>query len=216
MRIFLVWASGFCLALGMISCKKEPPVQYRLSPEQLAWQPYRAGEVLRFGHGKDARVRTYRISEVRDQMDSQYIGINFTPFPSKEPPLYQQIMVLAQRTDSVFSARPILELSLNFDPVNRARPALRAEAEWETFYYARLPVEEVNAGAPFDTLQYAARLLPSATFGPATYAQVIRVDNRPAPGTAPLGSRTRRLYYARGQGVVAFEEAGNDLWYRLP
>ena len=59
-------------------------------------------------------------------------------------------------------------------------------------------------------------VLASATLGPATYSQVIRVDNRPAPGTAPLGRSTRRLYYARGKGVVAFEEAGNDLWYRLP
>lgn len=215
MRNSLVWASVLGLMLGLTSCKKEP-VQYRLSAEQLAWQGYRTGEELRFGHQKDARVRTYRITEVRDQMDSQYMGINFTPFPTKEPPLYQQVVVWAQRTDSVFSAHPILELSLNFDPISESQPVLRAQAEWETFYYARLPINEVNAGAPIDTLQYAARLLPRATFGPVTYAQVIRVDNRRSSGAGLASRTTRRLYFVRGKGVVAFEEPGNDLWYRLP
>ena len=65
-------------------------------------------------------------------------------------------------------------------------------------------------------MRYAARLLPSATFGSTTYASVIRADNRRYPGITPLNRETRRLYYALGKGVVAFEEVGNDLWYRLP
>ena len=125
--------------------------------------------------------------------------------------------VMAQRTDSLFQPRPVLDLELYAEV--GAPVQLRAEAEWETFYYAGLPLNNIIDGTAIDTVygyQPGTRLLASATFGPATYAQVIRVDNRPTPGTTPLGSRTRRLYYARGKGVVAFEEAGNDLWYRLP
>lgn len=128
-------------------------------------------------------------------------------------------MVLVQRTDtSGYYPIPVLKLGLNFAPTFNV-PELRAEAEWETFRYAKLPLDNIINGTPIDTLygyRPGTRLLASATLGPATYSQVIRVDNRSVPGTAPLGRSTRRLYYARGKGVVAFEEAGNDLWYRLP
>lgn len=203
------------LSLTLVACAKEPAVEYRLSAAQLAWQGYRAGQELRFGHARDGRVRTYRVVDVQDRLEKQFMGYGVAlPFPRKAAPLYQQITVRVQRTDT--AAQQVLTLGLRYDPIYDLAPQLEAEAEWESFYYARLPIEAVNAGAPIDTLQYAARLLPAATLGPATYTQVIRVDNRPYAGAAPLGRQTRRLYYAKGLGVVAFEEAGNDLWYRLP
>ena len=213
-------AGGAFLLLTLTSCPKSPAVEYRLSAEQLAWQGYQIGEELRFGHAQDSRVRTYRVTEIRDQMEKQYTGGGGPglPFPRKESPLCQHRTVVALRTDSLYRPLPILDLQLSTDG-GYDRPLLRAEAEWETFGYAPLPLDNIINGTPIDTLygyRPGTRLLASATLGPATYSQVIRVDNRPAPGTAPLGRSTRRLYYARGKGVVAFEEAGNDLWYRLP
>ena len=215
LRLLFLLTGSALVSLVLVSCGKDPAAQYRLSAEQLAWQGYELGQVLRFGHAKDGRVRTYRVTEIRDVMEKQYGGINWTPFPSKEPPLCQHVTVLAQRTDSLFQPRPVLDLELyaqGGDPVQ-----LRAEAEWETFYYARLPLNEVIKGLPIDTLEYqypGTALLPMVRLGPANYTQVVRVNNR--RGMVSLPKQTRRLYYARGKGVVAFEEAGNDLWYRLP
>ena len=211
-RFSLLLIGNVLLAFALVSCSKEPAAQYRLSAEQLAWQGYYAGEGLRFSHVQDAKVRTYRVTNIDDRMETQHTGI----FIGNRPE-YQQITVTVQRTDSVF--RPVPALVLGRNLVYTDEPDLRARAEWETFYYAPLPLDNVIKGTPIDTLygyRPGTRLLASATLGPATYSQVIRVDNRPAPGTAPLGRSTRRLYYARGKGVVAFEEAGNDLWYRLP
>ena len=124
--------------------------------------------------------------------------------------------MLAQRTDTVGqSPRPVLSLELHYDLAS-VTPALWATAQWETFCQAELPLNEVNSGTAIDTVRYTARLLPSATFGTTTYASVIRAENRRYPGITPLNRETRRLYYALGKGVVAFEEVGNDLWYRLP
>ena len=204
------------LLLLLASCR-DPAVEHRLSQEQLAWQGYRVGEVLRFGHARDGRVRTYRITEVQDRLQTDYRGYaSPVPLPQSKPPKYQELTVLAQRTDTVGqSPRPVLSLELHYDLAS-VTPALWATAQWETFYQAELPLNEVNGGTAIDTVRYAARLLPSATFGSTTYASVIRVDNRRYPGTTPLQRETRRLYYALGKGVVAFEEVGNDLWYRLP
>ena len=205
------------LLVALTSCPKAPAVEYKLTPEQLAWQGYRAGEVLRFGHALDNKVRTYQITEVRDRMETDFMGYGVPlPFPRAEPPLYQKIAVWVLRTDTVSRPAPVLELSLGYNSLNGKQPELRAQAEWESFYYARLPINEVDAGLPIDTLQYAATLLPGAVFGAVTYAAVIRVDNKQQPGTPPLGLGTRRLYYARGKGIVAFEESGSGLWYRLP
>lgn len=213
-RISILLGGAFLL-LTLTSCSKAPAVEYRLSAEQLAWQGYQVGQELRFGHARDSRERTYRVTEIRDVMEKQRGGINWTIFPSKESPLCQHTTVVVQRTDSLSQPRPVLDLELyaqGADPVQ-----LRAEAEWETFYYARLPLNEVIKGLPIDTLEYqypSTVLLPMVALGPANYTQVIQIDNR--RGTVPVPRQTRRLYYARGKGVVAFTEAGNDLWYRLP
>ena len=52
--------------------------------------------------------------------------------------------------------------------------------------------------------------------GPSSYSQVLRLHARQPGGPAAGGRSIRHLYFARGKGVVAYEEAGSGLWYRLP
>ena len=105
LRLLFLLAGSAPVSLVLVSCGNDPAAQYRLSAAQLAWQGYGLGQVLRFGHAKDSRVRTYRVTEIRDVMEKQYGGMNWTPFPSKEPPL-------CQCTDSLFQPRPVLDLEL--------------------------------------------------------------------------------------------------------
>ena len=44
------------LMLAVAGCKKQETPEYRLSVEQLAWQPYHAGDVLRFGQAHSRKV----------------------------------------------------------------------------------------------------------------------------------------------------------------
>ena len=57
------------LLLGLGACSKAPAAQYRLSPEQLAWQGYTTGQELRFGNAQRPKVRTYRVTAVADRME---------------------------------------------------------------------------------------------------------------------------------------------------
>ncbi|UOQ71913.1 hypothetical protein [Hymenobacter cellulosilyticus] len=82
--------------LTACSRESEPDPEYRMSADQLAWQPYRIGDVLRFGHAKDGKVRTYRITEVNEEMVEYSLGL-FT----KKRDRKQQFNVLAERTDSI-------------------------------------------------------------------------------------------------------------------
>lgn len=222
MKTINVLAGSLLLMGSSTACfsDKEPAAQYRLSKEQLAWQGYHQGEVLRFGHAQNSQVRTYRITEVRDHMEEQYVQAGWLPLPQKAAPFCQHLTVTAQRTDSIYSPLRVLDLELLLDQGTYDHPVLRAKAEWEHFFYGRLPIDEVNQGAQIDTTSYqypGTIFLSSATLGPATYAQVLHLANRYPYGPAPTGSRpTRHLYYARGKGVVAYEEAGTGLWYRLP
>lgn len=200
----------------LTACSKEPAVEYKLSADQLAWQGYTAGRELRFGHLQSPKVRTYLVTSVTDRMEKAYMGINWLPLPSKEPPRYQHITVMVQRTDTVAFPIVALELLLDYNPNDYSRPELRAVAEWGTFYYGSLPLNEVNRGVPIDSTVYAATLLPSVTLGPSSYSQVLRLHGRPLGQPAPGSRFIQRLYYARGKGVVAYEETGSGLWYRLP
>ena len=205
---FLVAAA--LLSLFLPSCSKDP-VQYRLSSEQLAWQGYRSGEVLRFGNSQNSKVRSYQVAEVVNQMDKAS-GIYFGSAPE-----YQSVTVRVQRTDSVVASQQVFKLRM--PEVNLEGNPLNAVVEWESFYNTRLPVDVVNSGLPIDTTNSrypGTRLLPSVVLGPTAHEQVIRVDNIQSASAAPLTTQTRRLYYAKGKGVVAFVEANGTLWYRLP
>ncbi len=198
-----LFASLFTLLL--YGCEKAPAVEHKLSAEQLTWQPYRAGDILRFGHARDNKVRTYRITEVRDTTDS-FSGIFFGTRP-----IYQHIVVMAQRTDTV--SRPEQVLEINLAPITPSfiQP-LWARVSWESCSTS-LPIDKLNEGTPLDTVDYKGiRLLQLATFGPTIHAQVVHMtDYYRGPGAQPA-----HIYYARNKGVVAFKEGGTDLWYRLP
>lgn len=210
--------TGLLLAFTACSPVSEPAPQYKLSAAQLAWQGYHQGEVLRFGNSQSSKVRTYRITEVEDRLDSVYIRSGWLPLPQKEAPVYQHITVLAQRTDSTYSPQQILDLQIQLDRSTYDHPTLRAVAQWGSFYYAQLPIDAANSNAPLDSVSYpGTKLLPSVTLGPVTYSHVLHVLNRTPDGPTSAGSRTtRQLYYAQGKGVVAFVETGTGLWYRLP
>lgn len=205
---------AFALVLLLSGCAKEPAQEYKLSAEQLAWQPYRTGDVLRFGHDKSSKVRTYRIIEVQDRMEKQYVGGAILPFPRKQAPLCQEILVRVQRTDSIGGPQLALIMQLSYESGYGLQ--LRTDVYWEPMTTGELPIDSINARQSIPTGYPSLALLPSLQLGPAAYTQVIDSRN-PYPNPNPVGFKPiNRLYYARGKGVVGFEENGSDLWYRLP
>ncbi|MCB2378327.1 hypothetical protein LGH70_12075 [Hymenobacter sp. BT635] len=209
MRLCFMLPLAVLATVLLSGCEKDPE-QHRLTDDQLAWQPYRVNEELRFGHAKDSQVRTYRITEVKDEQEKQYMGLNFLPFPSRDV-FGQHITVTVQRTDTVAQPRTVLDLGLFYSSLDGGM-VLEANAEWEGIISASLPIGFINAGLPIDTVRFPdAELLSTAAFGPTAYSQVIHVAFR-YPTNGPIQGH---LYYARQKGVVAFEEKGS-LWYRLP
>lgn len=226
-------AGASCLViLAAAGCGEKEIPEYRLSAEQLAWQPYHVGDVLRFGQARTSKVRTFIIEEVSDQVltlcNSCGGGINLFPGGSSK---LQKIRVDVRRTDTVryvrtYTGTParsdsvvitgvvtLLDLSMNN---NSGSGSVRANSQvyWDFRFDNYLPIQEVVAGQALpDT---TARLLPSLQVGGVSYGPVIQVSNRGYSSTPlPRIKLVRRLYYAKGVGVVAFVE-GNTLWYKLP
>jgi len=221
-----------CLLLATGCSKKETP-EYRLSAEQLAWQPYRVGDVLRFGQARSSKVRTFTIKEIDDRMvtlcNNCGGGINLGPGSSSTS---QQIRVDVLRTDTVryirsassTPARPdsipltqgdaLLEMGID-DNDGDGPVVVQARLYWDFAFGNSLPVQEaVDGKAVSDT---TARILPTLQAGGITYGPVIQLSNNSfaASASLPRTKPIRRLYYAKGVGVVAFLEGGT-LWYRLP
>ncbi|MGY3088660.1 hypothetical protein ACVWYF_001700 [Hymenobacter sp. UYAg731] len=226
-------APAICLLmLAVAGCGKKETPEYRLSAEQLAWQPYHVGDVLRFGQARSSKVRTFVITEVDDRIITLSNGGGIPVLAGPTPSKLQQIRVDFRRTDTVryipspgstptkpdsvpaTYANTLLELRTN-DNHGSGSAVARSEINWDFGFYNYLPIQEVVANQPLpDT---AAHLLPSLQVGGVTYGPVIQVSNSPYAASTPL-PRTkpiRRVYYARGVGVVAFLEGGT-LWYRLP
>jgi hypothetical protein len=214
MKTSFIWVASAVL-LGLSSCSKDP-VRYRLSKDQLAWQGYQEGEVLRFGHDRDSKVRTYRVTGVEDRMVSQSSGTGWSFFGSDNSPQYQRLTVMVQRTDSASEALWAFDLELNYDADKQVK--LDASAQWGPLLYGLLPLDELNQGVTPDPVAFpATELLPSATFGASTYAQVIHITNQyPYGPQLPGFLSTCHFYYAKGKGVVAYESDGSGQWYRLP
>ncbi len=200
-----------CL-LFVASCA--PSVEeYRLTSQQLAWQGYQLGQELRFAQHTGGPVRTYRITDVEDRMERQYTGLNLTPFASRKIDC-QHIIVSAQRMDTTMGKTTVLDFELSYTPVSLG---LQAAVGWGNVGASReIPVDSVNKGVAFDSLQYqGARLLKMAVFGGTSYGPVLRFS--PFAGFAtPANGSLQTLYYAKSLGVVAFVEVGRGLWYRLP
>ena len=213
-RLFIGCAGLFALT----SCSKEQ-AEYRFSSDQLSWQGYQAGEELRFGNRQSSKVRVYSIVSVADRMQEEDLGMAIigSPFSRKKPSLCQRITVDVRRTDTVAYGGTCFDMEA-YSPSGAGEIPLQAIAGWESFYQLYLPVNEINKGAAIDTLLFGPmELLRNVTFGAITYPLVIHATNRYRHGLPGNGIRpTRHLYYARNKGVVAFEEAGTGLWYRLP
>ncbi|MGI4875808.1 MAG: hypothetical protein ACRYFX_32015 [Janthinobacterium lividum] len=222
-----------CFLGSLVSCSKKPTPEYRLTAEQLAWQPYKVGDVLRFGQAYTSKVRTFTIAAVNDQLitlsNSGGGGINLLGSASSSR--LEQLLVDVRRTDtvryqltststpakpdSVINNYPDMLLEMATDDNRGDGPVtIRASVNWDYSFEHNLPLAEVLAGqAPADT---AAHLLPTLKLGGIIYGPVLQLSNvLIRSNVAPRQKLTRRLYYAKNYGVVGFVE-GRTLWYRLP
>jgi hypothetical protein len=230
----LATATAIALAsIALAGCAEKPAVESRLPAEALAWQPYQVGQVLRFGQAKTSQVRTFAVTTVSDKLTAYSQG-GTSPVYLGPPTNYrtQMIIVTASRTDTVRYMRTAVSTAAKPDSVLYAggttllslqasdgrSSALPAYVGWDIGFGSSFPLQEVLAGqAPADTAQL---LLPSLRLGGVTYGPVLRLANQTAAPTGPYVSfprnkPARRLYYAKGVGVVGFVE-GTTLWYRLP
>ena len=213
------------LSLFLLTACSKSPEEYRLSAAQLVWQSYRVNQVLRFGHAQDAKVRIYRITDVRDEMVKAHrMAVIGLPFKAPDQS-YQEITVEAQRTDTTAQSQKILAMGLDSYDEGTKNPPLVAEIIGESFFHAFLPIDAVNSGTLIDTVNVftymgiaypGTRLLARATLGATTYQQVVYIADRNVYGPSPAGfHRVRDLYYTREQGLVGYREDGTGLWYRL-
>ncbi len=206
-----------CCCAALAACTAPPGPEYRFTASQLAWQPYQAGQVLRFGNSQTATVRTYRVTRVIDVMTK--LGGRWNV---KSPPSYQAVTAFLQRTDSVGVEFEALGLVFDFDSpsvVSGNEPAVYAYLNWDALpnmpAAAALPVDELNQGLPLDTTRYGSvRLLPTYTLGAATYNSVVRYALQ-RTRYSNLTSPTTGLYLTKANGVVGFVQR-NTLWYRIP
>lgn len=229
---YVALAAGL-LSSALVSCSEKPPVESRLPAEALAWQPYHQGQVLRFGQAKTSQVRAFTVTEVRDEF-REYTQGGSAPVYLGPPTKYrtQGITVTVTRTDTIrymrtavsTTARPdsvlfttgTALLALNAD--DGLQGALTAYVGWDVGFYSSLPLQAVSTNStPVDTTQ---QLLPSIRLGGVDYGPVLRITNQVAVPAGPYTSfprnkPARRIYYAKGVGVVGFVE-GTTLWYRLP
>ncbi|MGI4759508.1 MAG: hypothetical protein ACRYF0_02290 [Janthinobacterium lividum] len=207
------------LGVGVLlaSCSKTPGVNYPLSAERLAWQPYREGQVVRYANSRTAAVRTYAVTKVFDRLEKERVGINWVPLlPSREPDEYQNVTVTMQRTDSVGASFTVVDLVHSGDP-SYANGFFLARAGWETLGPGPLPLDELNQGVSFDTTQYrGVKVVPTIKLGSAIYSNVLEIKNLYA-GASSLGlPTTTRIYYAKQRGVLAFEDKATGLWSLVP
>jgi hypothetical protein len=224
MRSYTYW--GLLAIAGWLSSCESPGPQYRFSDEQRAWQPYHPGDVLRFGHAQDSRVRTYRIIDVDDHMEeARNVGISL----GKGHPMYEEVTVRAERMDTTLyyycgaSGQPLdsmlfqtIALNMTLYNPTGGMPLLQASCGWDYSAYSRsLPLDSAIAGAQLDYL--TLKILPKVTLGGIDYGQTIwqALDYGSQQSTRRY-KLIRQLYYTREKGVVAFEEDGTGLWYRLP
>lgn len=218
------------LSTGLTSCTNSdtPGPAYRLSADELAWQGYQQGQQLRFGRAGSSQVRSYLISEVTDHMEEQYQSVWIASVQGR-PPTFQHIKVSGYRTDSVeytagSTASPrdsvravytFLDLqkhAVNGDPSTNM---LLSSIGWDYWSITYPPLQEVINNQPL-LAGGPVSLLPSVTLGGLAYGPTLLITRNYAPPTSPRQHIISRLWYARGKGVVGYEEVGAGIWYRLP
>lgn len=209
-RLLAALALGASCCLAACSLQGDAPApEYRLTPAQLAWQPYHEGQVLRFGNARTTVVRTYAVSKLTDRMVMAYCSVCFS-----EQPKYQEIRVQMQRMDTASVSFDVLNLQLyRVRASGSDTPVLYATAGWTSHGTPSLPLAQLDSGQPLDSTQYfRVKLLPSLTLGATTYGQVLRSPSL----VAPRAGLVTALYFTKALGVVGYEEVGTGLWYRLP
>ncbi len=216
--------------LGLVSCNNSntPGPAYRLTADELAWQGYQQGQHLRFGRAGSAQVRTYLIAQVNDQMEEQYQSFWIASVQGR-PPTYQHITVKGYRTDSVIynvgsianprdSTRAIstfLDLR-KYEP--RAQPGtlwLLSQVGWDYWFIGDPLLQDVTTNQVLPP-RGNVLLLPTVTLGGVSYGPTLQMTRSYGVSPAPRQRVISRIWYARGKGVVAYEEVGTGLWYRLP
>lgn len=219
--------------LTACSRESEPEPEYRMSADQLAWQPYRVGDVLRFGHAKDGKVRTYRITEVNEEM-VEYNPSLFTKAVQRN----QFISVVAERTDSTqfdyitksstvggtlvtttdSIRHQIRLLKIGLDPAgSSSSPSLVAFCfwGWQPVYFS-FPLQEIISGAYKVYIYPTVISVPNLTLGPRTYPEVLKSSPTDENSRSTRRAKVvRTLYLAKSEGIVGFEEDGTGLWYKL-
>ncbi|UOQ52666.1 hypothetical protein [Hymenobacter cellulosivorans] len=223
-----------CL-LTACSRESEPDPEYRMSADQLAWQPYHVNDVLRFGHAKDGKVRTYRITEINEEMVEYSLGL-FTKRVDRK----QQFNVMAERTDSIqfdyitksstvggtlvttitdSIRHQIRLLRIGLYPAGSSNPPSLAAScfwGWNPIYFS-FPLQEIIFGAPKDYAYLDLTVVPNLTLGPRTYPEVLKAGSKDTNSRSTRRAKVvRTLYLAKNEGIVGFEEDGTGLWYKLP
>jgi hypothetical protein len=233
MQHFNVALAGGLLSVALAGCSEKPPIESRLPAGALAWQPYYLGQVLRFGQARTSQVRTFTITEVRDEFIEYSQGGNAPVYlgPATKYKT-ESITVKMSRTDTVRYMRTAVSTPtkpdsilfttgtqlLNLLAADDLSGVLSAGVGWDVGFQRSLPLQEVLKGQmPIDTTQ---QLLPAIRLGGVAYGPVLSIANQASAPTGtydsfPRNKPARRIYYAQGFGVVGFVE-GTTLWYRLP
>ncbi|GAB3636998.1 hypothetical protein GCM10027422_25880 [Hymenobacter arcticus] len=196
-----------------------PTPTYQLTPDELVWQGYQQGQELRFGRAGSPKVRTFRVLKVQDETQPQASSSLIPPRGT-----YQTITVLGQRTDSLTyifrtngdSVAVVDELLELYKYYNKSTGTveLRADVEWSKTFSQSLPLDAVTTNRPLQSS--TVELLPTVVLGGVTYGPTLRISPQlNTVGYSPRLRAIRRVYYARGKGVVGYEEDGTGLWYRL-
>lgn len=218
-----------CATLIVCSgCIKATTVEYKLTAEQLAWQPYKAGDALRFGQARSSKVRTFAVTEVNEHFEQYSVGGNAPVYLGPAQKVKEQTLnVLIQRTDTIRYVRTPTSTPTRPDSIVFTYPTevlnMRAGEgndvtyiNWDIGFGNTLPLRQLAGGLPFaDTTQH---LLPTLRLGGIEYGPVLRISNAlsstPTYGY-PLVRPASLVYFAKGHGVVGFV-VGSTLWYRLP
>ena len=173
-------------------------------------------------------MRTFLITEIQDELVEYYQGGNAPVFlgPAKKVRV-QTLDVRVRRTDTIRYTPTPTSTPTRPDsvPDTYARSLLSISAgdniqpgyaylEWDFGFSGNLPLDDVIASRP---LANPTQLLPTLRLGSIEYESVLRVPNSLSgtPYGFPRNKPAHFVYYAKGFGVVGFEE-GNTLWYRLP
>jgi hypothetical protein len=218
------------LSTGLTSCANSdaPGPAYRLTADELAWQAYEQGQQLRFGRAGSSQVRSYLVSEVSDQMEQQYQSVWIASVQG-QPPTFQHIKVSGYRTDSleytaggianprdsVRTVYTFLDLQKYAVKGSPSTIMLLSKIGWDYWSTTYPPLQEIINNQPL-LAGGPVTLLPSVTLGGIAYGPTLLITRNYSLPVSPRQHIVSCIWYARGKGVVGYEEVGAGVWYRLP